>query len=98
MLSLGRAQGSLAGHHQYGQLTEAGLLENPIMPAACSLPTSSIPTLIKEEAGLDHWDPSPSTPAPSLSDQFSPCMFCKCLEKLQLTQGFSLQVFRDRDL
>lgn len=98
MLRLGRPQGSLAGHHQHGQLTEAGLLDNPIMPAADSLPASSIPTFTEEEAGLDRWDPSPSSPAASLSGQFSPCTFCKCLEKLQLTQGFSLQVFRDRDL
>lgn len=83
-LSLGRPQGSLAGHHQHGQLTEAGLLDDPITPAAGSLPASSIPTLTEEEAEIDYWDPSPSTPAPSLSDQFSPCTFCTRLEKLQL--------------
>lgn len=98
MLSLGRPQGSLAGHHQHGQLTEAGLLDDPITPADGSLAASSIPILTEEEAGLHRWDPSPSTPAPSLSDQSSPSTFCTCLEKLQVTQGFSLQVFRDRDL
>lgn len=52
MLSLGRPQGSLAGHHQHGQLTEAGLLDDPVTPTAGSLAASSIPTLTEEEAGL----------------------------------------------